>query len=76
MSKYLSQPEIKRITDGAETAAAQAEYLRTHYGIEPFIVGGRVLVFEEVAMRAQLTPKRDRAQVAVNSEVFRVAASK
>lgn len=69
MSRYLSRSEIKRIT-GAETAEAQAEYLRAHYGIEPFIVGGRVLVYEEAAIRAQLTPRAERSLVTVNDGVF------
>ena len=70
MGKYLSQVEIKRLTNGADTAHNQAEYLRTHYGIEPFVVGGRVLVYEEVAIRAQLTPRSERSSVAVNVGVF------
>jgi len=76
MAKYLSQAELKQLTAGATTAEAQADYLRTHYGIEPFVVDGRVLVYQEAAIRAQLTPRRDRSSVIVNEGVFNAAAQK
>jgi hypothetical protein len=76
MSKYLSQVELRLLTGGAETAEAQADYLRTYYGIEPFVVGGRVLVYQEAAIRAQLTPRQDRSNVVVNAEVFHAAKAR